>query len=202
MKLLHRDDLYGWSAFDSERNLDFHSVLWVRDDGNVLVDPLPLTEHDASHLESLGGAALVIVTNSGHLRSAADVAVRTGAQLAGPQAERDSFPVACSRWLAEGDAPLPGLTVVELAGSKTDGELALVLDGTTLITGDLIRAHRGGDLCLLPDGKLRDPEAARASVRRLAQQYPEINAVLVGDGWPIFRDGRTALADLVAGLGP
>ena len=27
MKLLHRDDLYGWSVFDEERNIDFNSVL-------------------------------------------------------------------------------------------------------------------------------------------------------------------------------
>ncbi|MDP1774645.1 MAG: MBL fold metallo-hydrolase, partial [Methylobacter sp.] len=50
MKLLHRKDLFGWSDFNRERNLDFHCVLWVRDGGNVLIDPLPMSEHDHSHL--------------------------------------------------------------------------------------------------------------------------------------------------------
>ena len=41
-----------------------------------------------------------------------------------------------------------------LDGSKTPGELAFVLDGTTLVTGDLIRAHAAGSLMLLPYDKL------------------------------------------------
>ena len=83
-----------------------------------------------------------------------------------------------------------------MAGSKTPGELALTLEGTTLVTGDLIRAHEGGRLCLVPDAKLSDPAAARASVRRLAA-LPGIDAVLVGDGWPVFRHGAEALRELV-----
>ena len=82
------------------------------------------------------------------------------------------------------------------AGSKTLGELALVLEGTTLVTGDLIRAHEGGRLCLLPDAKLTDSDAARSSVRRLAA-LPGIEAVLVGDGWPVFRHGAETLRELV-----
>ena len=39
MKQLHRKDLFGWSVFNPERNLDFNSVLYVREGGNVLVDP-------------------------------------------------------------------------------------------------------------------------------------------------------------------
>jgi hypothetical protein len=40
MKQLHRKNLYGWSEFNQEPNLSFHSVLWVRESGNVLIDPL------------------------------------------------------------------------------------------------------------------------------------------------------------------
>ena len=46
MKRLHRNDIYGWSVFDEGRNIDFHSVLWVRPGGNIAIDPLPLSEHD------------------------------------------------------------------------------------------------------------------------------------------------------------
>ena len=37
MKRLHRADLYGWSRFDEARDIDFHSVLWKRSGGNVVV---------------------------------------------------------------------------------------------------------------------------------------------------------------------
>ena len=70
MKKLHRSDLFGWSSFDEDRNLDFHSVLWVRDGGNVAIDPLPLSDHDREHLEQLGSVTTIVVTNSDHLRDA------------------------------------------------------------------------------------------------------------------------------------
>ncbi len=199
MKRLHRPDLYGWSIFDEDRNLDFHSVLWVRDGGNVLIDPLPLSEHDAVHLRELGSAALLVITNSDHLRDAAPLAEATGARLVGPAGERESFPVECAEWMGDGDEIVPGLRVFALDGSKTPGELCLLLEGTTLITGDLIRAHEGGKLCMLPDPKLSDRAAAVASVKRVAATE-DIEAVLPGDGWPIFRGGGTALAELADGL--
>ena len=92
MKSLHRPDLFGWSAFDESRNVDFNGTLWVRPDGNVAIDPMPLSEHDRAHLEALGGAAWVVVTNSDHLRSAQELAAWTGARVAGPAAERDRWP--------------------------------------------------------------------------------------------------------------
>jgi hypothetical protein len=81
-------------------------------------------------------------------------------------------------------------------GSKTPGELALVLERTTLITGDLVRGHMGGKLNLLPDAKLTDRAQAIASVKRIVDECPEIESVLVGDGWPTFHDGRRALTAL------
>src|SRR5690606_33846064 len=146
------------------------------------------------------GLALIVVTNSDHVRASAELAQATGAAVLGPAGEREAFPIACSRWLADGDEVAPGLRAYALAGSKTPGELALVLDGSTLITGDLVRAHEGGRLCLLPDAKLADRTAAAASARRLAS-IATIDAVLPGDGWPVFRGGRAALEELVASLG-
>lgn len=201
MKRLHRPDLYGWSVFNEERNIDFHSVLWVRSEGNVLIDPLPCSAHDHKHLEELGGAAWLVITNSDHIRDAVAFAERTGAKVLGPQGEAESFALRCDQWLSEGDEVVPGLTVMAMHGSKTPGELALVLEGTTVITGDLIRSHAAGSLCLLPDGKLADKSAALASVERIVN-LPQVDAVLVGDGWPVFRDGAALLQEMWARESP
>ncbi|AFY79265.1 MAG: MBL fold metallo-hydrolase [Hydrococcus sp. C42_A2020_068] len=199
MKSLNRPDLYCWSSFDSERNIDFNSVAWIRPDGNVLIDPLPLSEHDWNHLQSLGGAAWIVVTNSDHLRAAPAIAQLTGARIAGPAAEKDTFPIQCDRWLSDGEELIPGLKVLEMKGSKTPGELALLLEETTLITGDLVRAPQAGSLTLLPDAKLRNRAEVLISVRRLAQ-ISGINAVLIGDGWSVFRNGSQLLKELAASL--
>ncbi len=199
MKQLHRKDLYGWSKFDEERNLDFHSVLWVRDGGNVLIDPLPMSEHDHSHLQRLGGVDFIIITNSDHCRDAEHIANSTGASVYGPAAEEDDFPISCKHWLEDNEEIIPGLVAFQLDGSKTPGELALLLEHGTLITGDLIRCHIGGELCMLPDAKLMDRNLAIQSVKRLAN-LPGIKTVLPGDGWPLFNHGGEALHRLARSL--
>lgn len=196
MKQLHRMDLFGWSEFNQERNLDFHSVLWVRELGNVLIDPLELSAHDFKHLQALGGASTIVITNSDHCRDAVNIAAQTGAQIVGPTGEQETFPIACKRWIADNDEIVPGLIAYQLDGSKTQGELALVLDSSTLITGDLIRSHIAGELCLLPDAKLSDRNLALQSVMRLAN-LAAIDTVLTGDGWPIFKQGNAALKRIV-----
>jgi hypothetical protein len=196
MKSLHRPDLFCWSEFNAERNVDFHSLAWIRPDGNVLVDPLPLSEHDWAHLQSLGGAAWIVITNSDHIRASLEIAAKTDAQIAAPGDEKDTFSIPVQRWLGDGDLVVPGLNTIELHGSKTPGELAFLLEETTLITGDLVRAHQAGSLMLLPDGKLVDRSQAIASVKKLAQ-LSQVEAVLVGDGWQIFHDGHIYLQELV-----
>lgn len=193
MKRLHRPDLYCWSVFQEQQELDFNGFAWVRGADNVLIDPMPMSAHDLDELRRLGGASLIVLTNSFHVRAAGELAAALGARIAGPVAERGGFPIDCDRWIEDGEELLPGLVAVALEGSKTPGELALVLDDTTLIAGDLVRGHRGGSLNLLPEAKLKDPRAARASVRALAQKHPRLDAVLVGDGWCYFGAGAAEL---------
>lgn len=195
MKRLHREDLFGWSTFHAPLDLDFNSVLWVRADGNVAIDPLPLSEHDLAHVQKLGGVAQIVITNSAHLRGALELQKATGAQLIGPSGERENL--ACDRHATDGESVVPGLVVRVLDGSKTPGELALVLEDTTLITGDLVRGHRADTLNLLPAQKLSNKEAAIASLRRLLELHPRIETILVGDGWCLFRDGHRRLGELL-----
>lgn len=185
--------MFSWSVFDEARNIDFHSVLWVHDGGNVLIDPLPLSDHDRRHLKELGEANVIVVTNSDHMRDTAKLASELGARVFGPRAEHTD----ASHYepAGDGDEPVRGMKVFELHGSKTPGELALQLARSTLVTGDLVRAHSGGQLNLLPDAKLTDKAKARESVHRLASLV-EIEAVLVGDGWPVFRGGHERLVEL------
>ncbi|HFD11168.1 MAG TPA: MBL fold metallo-hydrolase [Crenotrichaceae bacterium] len=199
MKQLHRKDLFGWSVFDEQRNLDFHSVLWIREQDNIMIDPLPLSAHDQTHLKKLGGVSTIIITNSDHLRDAESIAETNKAVIYGPAGEKDSFPVTCNRWISHKQEIVPGLIAYEMQGSKTPGELALLLEQTTLITGDLIRCHRGGELCLLPAEKLMDAGKAADSVRAVAA-IPTIDTVINGDGWPVFHHGHEALMKLTDSL--
>jgi hypothetical protein len=201
VKSLHRPDLFAWSTFNSERDVDFNSVLWVRPGGSVAIDPLPLSDHDRQQIESLGGIATVVVTNSDHARAATEVANAFAASVVGPAEERANFPIPCDRWVAGGEEVVPNLLALAMSGSKTPGELALVLEEGTLVTGDLVRGQRAGRLNILPDDKLTDRAAALASVRTLAA-LAGVSAVLVGDGFSVYRDGGMALGELAISLRP
>jgi len=199
MKSLHRPDMYAWSVFDRDRNMDFNSYVWIRPEGNILIDPLALSDYNFDRLNSFGGAAWIIITNSDHIRAAKGIAHVTGAKIAAPLGEKETFPIACNSWLMDGDELVPGLQVFAVSGSKTVGELALLIEGSTLITGDLIRAPKAGSLTILPDNKLSHKADAVASVRRIAA-IDSIETVLVGDGWSIFRNGSDRLKELAATL--
>jgi len=195
MKKLHLSNLYCWSVFNEERNIDFNGILWISSLGNVIIDPVPLEKHDIKHLESFGGASHVIITNSDHIRDTENILYLTGAKCWGPIEEKEKFPFTCDEWLKDGDQPISGIDIFSLNGSKTKGELAILIDKKTLITGDLIRSHEGGRLSMLPDEKLQNRMLAVESVKRMAS-IASIQAVIPGDGWPIFKNGHQALLEL------
>jgi hypothetical protein len=193
--------LFCWSRFDEARNIDFHGLAWIRaEGGNVLVDPLPMSDHDLAHLRQLGGARHIVLTNADHVRGAVALAETLGAEIAAPAGDRDlpdlgGVPVA--RWLEGGDV-YEGLRVLHVRGSKTPGEIALLTQmGDTLIFGDVVRGQRAGSLNLLPDAKLKDKAAVLESLRPLLD-LPGLTAVVVGDGHSAFRHGREALAEVLA----
>jgi glyoxylase-like metal-dependent hydrolase (beta-lactamase superfamily II) len=216
MKQLHKPNLWSWSLFNEERNLDFHSVFWSRPAGNVVIDPLPFSVHDAAHVVQLGGIRDIILTNSDHARATArlleerlleegllrEVSLKSpllgGAPIRvwGPRLEPAFLEAVGARPLATEHSLGADLQVLELQGSKTPGELCLVIEGDTLVTGDLIRGQRAGRLNLLPDAKLSDKALAIGSLEALAR-LRNIEAVLVGDGWPLFRAGSAALLELL-----
>ncbi len=60
--------------------------------------------------------------------------------------------------------------------------------------------HRAGELMLLrPEQGLKDPERAAASLRHVLA-YERLQALLLGEGWCVFRDGRKLLEAFLASL--
>ena len=79
--------------------------------------------------------------------------------------------------------------------------LLKILHGHRALEGSQAEVHQYLEVAreklnLLPETKLTDRARAVASVGRILREHPEIETVLVGDGWPIFHDGQRALAAL------
>src|SRR5579864_6593268 len=134
-----------WSVWQPDRKVFFNSYFVVRPEGNVVVDPLALSEDDAREIEAAGGVALAIVTNRDHERRSSDVIQRFGAKLA---ASVDDAPLLQSRvdkTLREGDEPFAGARVIAFEGMKSPGEIALHLRAhDAAIVGDALWGEPAG----------------------------------------------------------
>ena len=115
---------------------------WVREQGNILIDPVPMSAGDAAQLDALGGAALIVLTNRDHERDAVAFKERTGAQIVAHEADAPLFALAVDRTVADGEEIVPDLRVLHLAHGKSPGEIALLWRGGSVAFI--------GDLCLGP----------------------------------------------------
>jgi glyoxylase-like metal-dependent hydrolase (beta-lactamase superfamily II) len=195
MKHLLLDHFYCWSAFSEARQIDFNGHLWVREGGNVVIDPVAISEADLVQLEELGGASLIVVTNRDHARITEHFRDETGAHVVAHEADAGSFSFPVDRTVAEGDEVVPGMEVVHLRYGKSPGEIALVWpDLGAAFISDVVWGGPSGSFSFLPDEKLADPPRAALELRKLLA-FPQVATILVGDGHSIFGNAREKLLE-------
>ncbi len=183
------DDLFMWSAWQSAPNVFFNSFFVAAEGGNLILDPLPLSEPDAAQIDERGGAAWVVITNRDHERDAKNVAARFGAKIAASEADAPLLGISVDRRLKDGDE-IGGARVLGFDGLKTAGEIALHFRAKqTAISGDALWGDVAGKLRLGP--KLADAGRAALSLRRLAAL--RVENLLIGDGQCIFGGATRAL---------
>jgi uncharacterized cupin superfamily protein len=176
------------------RQVDFNGHLWVRPEGNILIDPVPMIDSDLKQLDRFGGAAWVIVTNCDHEREAAVVAKRTGAKIVVHQADAEALSVRADRLIVDGEEIVPGLRAIHLPSGKSPGEIALYFpEKRAILSGDLIVGEPIGSLTLLGDEKLDNPAQAALALRKILAL--PFDALLVGDGHAILHDARQRLVE-------
>ena len=184
-------DMYCWSVFNEDRQIDFNGHLWVREEGNVLFDPVPMIESDLAQLDRLGGAAWIVVTNRDHEREAGAFRERTGARVIAHEADAGTLAASVDCAVRAGEI-LPGLRAVHLEHGKSPGEIALHWpEREVVLAGDLVVGAPVGRLSLLADEKLDDAPAAALECRKLLAL--EFDAILVGDGHSLVTGAREQL---------
>ena len=193
MKRVIFDDLYTWSVFNEEKQFDFNGYLWVREEGNVLIDPVPMSASDAAQLDALGGAALIVLTNRDHERDAAVLQKRTGARIVAHEAEAPHFGLTVDRTVMDGEEIVTDLRALHLAHGKSPGEIALLWrGGRVAFIGDYVWGHPVGALTLGAEPTLADPAQAALQLRKLLA-VQQLDALLLGDGHSLLTGARGAL---------
>ena len=188
--------VYGWAAWQPDRDIFFWSYFFVRDGGNVVVDPLPLSDQDAAEIEKLGGVQTVIITNRDHVRDVENIRRRFGARVVASGTEAPLLGIDVDATFDDGTEVCPGIRAVALEGAKTPGEVALVIPSMrAVLFGDAVIGKPAGALSLLPDEKLADAGALLRSLRRVWAYRPD--ALLLGDGAPAPSGGDALLGALL-----
>jgi glyoxylase-like metal-dependent hydrolase (beta-lactamase superfamily II) len=199
MKRLLLENFYSWSVFSEARQIDFNGHLWVRSGGNVVIDPVAMSEPDFAELKELGGAALIVVTNRDHARMAELFREQTGAELVAHEEDAGSLSFPIDQPAVEGDEPVTGMQIVHLRYGKSPGEIALVWPQLrAAFISDLVWGGPSGAFSFLADEKLDDPPRAALELRKLLA-HPEIDTILVGDGHSIFGNARARLLECLTG---
>ena len=193
MKRVMFDDLYTWSVFNEEKQFDFNGFLWVREEGNIVIDPVPMSAGDAAQLDALGGAALIVLTNRDHERDAATLQKRTGARIVAHAADAALFGLTVDRTVTDGEEIVPDLRVLHLAHGKSPGEIALLWrDRRVAFIGDYVWGNPVGALTLGAEPALADPAQAALQLRKLLA-VQQLDALLLGDGHSLLTGARDAL---------
>jgi glyoxylase-like metal-dependent hydrolase (beta-lactamase superfamily II) len=191
MKLL-LPNIFQWSWFSQEKQLDFNGLFLTVGEHRILVDPPPLPPEEAARIKQGGPVDYVVVTNRDHEREAEACRTAFQCRVFVPEADAPQMGVKADKTYKDGELLPGGMWVVQLQNQKSPGESALFLPQGkgVMIVGDALIGAPAGSLRLLPAEKYADTAMAKEGLRRLLKY--NFDAILVGDGASILAGAKAA----------
>jgi hypothetical protein len=190
-------EVYQWSQFSEEKQLDFNGHFIISGEQRVLIDPPPLSDDDLAFIRRQGPVTAIILTNRDHVREADRCRAIFQTRILAPEQDAPLMEIAVDGTFAHGDRLAGGLLAVHIPDGKSPGESALLLErnGGIVVLGDALIGKPPGALNLLPPEKFADPKKAKTGVKTLLGYA--FDTVLVGDGASILVGGKEAVQQAV-----
>ncbi len=190
-------NIWEWSWFSEEKQLNFNGHLLTVGEHRILVDPPPMTRGDILFAQQGGPVDYILLTNRDHEREAASLREEFRCTVMVPELDAKEMTLTADKTCKDGELLPGGIWVVQLANQKSPGESALFLDTGKgiLIVGDAIIGHPDGALRHLPPEKYTDVESARDGLRRLLKY--KFESLIVGDGTSIITGAKPILEQLL-----
>lgn len=198
MKLL-LPDIWQWSWFSQEKQIDFNGLFLTVGEHRVLVDPPPMTAEDKLQIRKGGRVDYILLTNRDHEREASVYQAEFGCQVMVPEADASQMTIKADKTYKDGELLPGGIWAIHLTDQKSPGESALFLQRWKgiLIVGDALIGKPPGSLTMLPSEKYADAAKAREGLRRLLKYH--FDAILVGDGAVILTGAKPAVERALEG---
>lgn len=186
-------NVWQWSWFSPEKQLDFNGLLLAVGEHRIVVDPPPLTTEESALLRRGGPIDYIVVTNRDHLREAATFQKDWPCHLYVPELDAPQMDVTPTRRYKDGELLPGGIWAVHLRDQKSPGECALFIQqgGGIMIVGDALIGKPPGSLSMLPAEKYADLRLAKDGLRRLLKY--QFDTILVGDGASLVTGGKRAV---------
>lgn len=191
-------NIWEWSWFSEEKQLNFNGHLLTVGEHRILVDPPPMTASDIAFARQGGPVDYIIVTNRDHERETARLREEFHCTAMVPELDAKEMTLTIDKTCKDGELLPGGIWIVQLAHQKSPGESALFLQTGkgVLIVGDAIIGNPEGALRLLPPEKYADIGQAREGLRRLLKY--NFDSLIVGDGASIVTGAKSLLEQVLA----
>lgn len=183
-------DIWQWSWFSDEKQLEFNGLFFMVGEHRVMVDPPPLTSEARGFLQRSSPIDYIIVTNRDHERETTTCQKEFHCEVWAPAEDSPYMGLKPTRVFRDGELLPGGIWVVQLKGQKSPGESALFLerDKGVLIVGDALIGKPAGSVSMLPADRYADIDEAKMGLRRLLKY--EFQSLLVGDGVSILAGAK------------
>jgi len=148
-------NIWEWSWFSEEKQLNFNGHLLTVGEHRILVDPPPMRASDIAFARQGGPVDYIIVTNRDHERETARLREEFHCTVMVPELDAKEMTLTIDKTCKDGELLPGGIWIVQLAHQKSPGESALFLQTGkgVLIVGDAIIGNPEGALRLLPPEK-------------------------------------------------
>ena len=194
-------DVYTWSVYSQEKGYNFNGWFILKQNplfGNVVIDPPQPSDEDLAQMRSMGGVGQIIITNKDHVRWSKELKKEFNPLTMMPSPDAGSVEIEVDSTFDDGDALAGFLKAVHVPDNKSPGETALFWQQRKiLIIGDALIGKPPGDVSLLPQEKYADITLAREGIGVLAGL--DFDALLLGDGEPIPREGKIPVERFIKG---
>ena len=191
-------NIWEWSWFSEDKQLNFNGHLLTVGEHRILVDPPPMTAGDIAFAQQGGPVDYIIVTNRDHEREADSLREEFRCTVMVPELDAKDMKMTPDKTCKDGELLPGGIWVIQLAHQKSAGESALFLETGKgiLLVGDAMIGHPEGSVRLLPAEKYVDIHQTHESLRRLLKY--NFDSLVVGDGSSIVRGAKPIVEQMLA----
>ena len=191
-------DIWQWSWFSDEKQLDFNGLFLMIGEHKILVDPPPMTAEARAVIRRHEPIDYIVITNRDHLREAVCYQAELKCQVRVPEADAAQMDVKPTKTYQDGELLPGGIWAIHLKDQKSPGESALFIERGqgVLIVGDALIGKPSGSVRLLPAEKYVDVQKAKDGLCRLLRY--NFDSLLVGDGVSILSGGKQQVEQLLS----